>query len=403
MNSLANRIPHNPRPGTAIDAAQGQAPWAGALAAVLRPTAEASGLPNVAYTDDAFLGVERDRIFGPNWACVGFARDLPAPGDVRPFDLLGMPLLALRDDRGEIRVFHNVCSHRGMRLVAEPCRVQGALRCPYHSWAYGLDGRLRATPHIGGPGRNRAEGFDPAAHGLKPVRTALWLDMIFVNLSGDAPPFEDHVAPLVERWGLYDLERLRPGGADASLDIEVKSNWKLAVENYCESYHLPWVHPGLNSYSRLEDHYHIIEDGFAGQGSRVYAPAAAEGSPLPRFAGVPADLSRNAEYVALFPNLLLGIHIDHFFALWLEPLGPERTAEHLRLYFLEDGATDEACATARAATLEAWRTVFLEDVGVVEGMQLGRASPAFNGGCFSPVMDTPTHRFHRWVASRLLD
>src|SRR5690606_1183427 len=87
MNSLANRSPRNPRPGTAVEATQGQAPWAGALTAVLQPTAEASGLPNVAYTDDAFLGVERDRIFGSNWACVGFACDLPAPGDVRPFDL----------------------------------------------------------------------------------------------------------------------------------------------------------------------------------------------------------------------------------------------------------------------------------------------------------------------------
>ena len=121
--------------------------------------------------------------------------------------------LLLRDLEGHIRVFHNVCSHRGVELVTQPTTVKKTITCPYHSWCYGLDGGLRATPSIGGPGRNTCEGFDKARHGLKPVRSAVWFDVVFVNLSGDAAPFEDYIAPLatgpndsdsVRGWQLLD-------------------------------------------------------------------------------------------------------------------------------------------------------------------------------------------------------
>ena len=78
---------------------------------------------------------------------------------------------------------------------------------------------------------------------------------------------------------------LRHGGPDSALQFDLQCNWKLAVENFCDAYHLPWVHPGLNAYSRIEDHYNIELDGrFAGQGTRVYAPQPAEdGSRFPSF------------------------------------------------------------------------------------------------------------------------
>ena len=375
------------------------------LAGVQRPIAEASGLPNAAYVSDSYMRFERDQVLGRTWTCIGHGRDVANPGDAVPVNLLGLPLLLLRDHEGRIKVFHNVCSHRGMELVSRPCSLRTVLRCPYHSWAYDLDGQLRATPHIGGPGRNACEGFDRARHGLKPVRTAVWLDMVFVNLSGDAPSFEAHAAPLAARWKDFDTSRIRHGGPDSSLRIAVNCNWKLAVENYCESYHLPWVHPGLNSYSRLEDHYNIEADGhYAGQGSLVYTPVLVEGGPaFPRFPDLPEKWATGAEYIALFPNVLLGIHADHFFAMRLEPIAPDRTVEHLDLYYVGDEPLGEDYAAMRAANTRAWRTVFEEDIGVVEGMQRGRASPAFAGGVFSPVMDGPTHCFHRWVAARLAE
>jgi choline monooxygenase len=187
-----------------------------------------------------------------------------------------------------------------------------------------------------------------------------------------------------------------------SLDIEVQCNWKLAVENYCEAYHLPWVHPSLNKYSRLEDHYNImVADNFAGQGSYAYNLADVAGTRLPKFPAWPGDKQRQAEYIAFYPNVLLGIQADHAFALMLEPVSQQRTVEHLRVYYVGDEAAGDEYAANRTATLESWRVVFSEDISAVEGMQRGRLSSAFKGGVFSPVMDTPTHHFHRWVAGLL--
>jgi choline monooxygenase len=374
------------------------------LSAVLTETAAAKALPNPCYADPDFLAFERARLYEAGWACLGFGKDVPKPGDVVPRSLLGLPLILLRDTKGEIRVFHNVCSHRGAELVAEPCHVGAVLRCPYHSWAYDLEGRLKATPFIGGPNVNRCDGFDRSAHGLRPVRSAVWFDMVFVNVDGQAQDFAAYVAPLAERWSMFDQGLIRHAGADSSTTFDVRCNWKLAVENYCEAYHLPWVHPGLNTYSRLEDHYNITgSDSFAGQGSRVYRPTLTEtGEELPNFPGLPTQFRGGSEYAALFPNVLLGVHQDHFMAVRLEPVAVDHTIEHLELYYVGDEALDDAYAQIRSANLRAWKQVFSEDVGVVERMQRGRASPAFDGGVFSPVMDVPTHCFHKWAAQRLM-
>ncbi len=374
--------------------------------AVLQPIEKANGLPNQAYTSDVFLTHERDQVFAKGWAGLWFASDLPKRGYVKPVDFMGLPLLILRDKQDQIRVFHNVCSHRGMILVHEEMEVQGVLRCKYHSWSYDLQGELKATPHLGGIGEHRSAGFEQCQHGLKPVRAVVWMDVIFINLSGDAPDFDEYIKPLVDKWrpflGDSGLERMRPAVNGKGMEIEVASNWKLAVENYCESYHLPWIHPGLNTYSRLEDHYHIMYgDDFGGQGSLAYRLSDEVGTALPRFPEWPEDKLEQAEYVAFYPNVLLGIQADHTFTMIVEPLARDRSREHLRLYYVGDEAVGDEHAASRNATLESWRVVFNEDIDAVEGMQRGRSSPGYGGGVFSPAMDNPTHHFHQWVARKL--
>ena len=346
-------------------------------------------------------------MLGQGWAGLAFASDLPKPGYAKPIDFMGLPLLILRNKQNHIRVFHNVCSHRGMILVHEAMEVQGALRCRYHSWSYNLDGELKGTPHLGGINQQKCDSFDHCQHGLKPVRSAVWMDVIFINLSGDAPDFDDHIKPLMSKWQSFvdhsGLARLRVPEHNSDLEIEVACNWKLAVENYCESYHLPWIHPGLNTYSRLEDHYHIMYgDDFGGQGSTAYRLSSEAGTALPRFPEWPQDRLEFAEYVAFYPNVLLGLQADHAFAMIIEPQACDRSIERLRLYYVDDGATDSEFAESRNATLQSWREVFNEDIDAVEGMQRGRQSPGFSGGVFSPVMDNPTHHFHQWVARKLL-
>ena len=373
-----------------------------ALAAVAQPVAQASGLPSALYTDPAALAAERRRIFYAGWICAGTGGDVPGPGDACPVDVLGVPLFLMRGRDGVLRVFQNVCRHRGMILVDRPRTIAGAIRCPYHSWCYAHDGRLRATPHVGGPGVNAHPALDAQAMGLIEVRVAQFLDAVFVDLSGTAPPFAEWIAPLARRWAPFAAATVHPGGADSRFSLTVRANWKLAVENYCESYHLPWVHPGLNAYSRLEDHYDIVGTGHSGQGTRVYAPEARDGPRFPDLAGLGPDWASRAEYAALWPNVLMGVHRDHGFTIRLEPLSHDRTAEHVGIWYADaDTATGPAWAGARAQAAAAWAEVFEEDIFVVEGMQRGRGAPGFDGGRFSPTMDAATHAFHAWVADRL--
>ncbi|HEX4151661.1 MAG TPA: SRPBCC family protein [Steroidobacteraceae bacterium] len=375
---------------------------------VLRPIGEASGLPNAAYVDAGHFRRERDEVIGRTWAGLAFADSLPPRPYAFPVDFMGLPLLITRDKQGVLRVFHNVCSHRGIKLVGEPAEVHGVINCRYHCWAYSAGGELKATPHIGGVNRHSAEGFDNARHGLKAVRSAEFMGVIFINLSADAPDFERHIGPLRQRaedlFGAGGLSELRPGATHSRLVLDVRCNWKLAVENYCEAYHLPWVHPALNDYSRLEDHYCFFDaENFAGQGSLAYRLSDAAGTRLPRLAQWPAERTHVAEYPSLYPNVLLGFQADHAFAIILTPIAPDLTREEVRLLYVGEAAADEAYAGCRGATHASWDVVFREDVFAVEGMQQGRASPGYEGGVFSPVMDRPTHHFHRWVAGKLAE
>ncbi|MGF1445490.1 MAG: aromatic ring-hydroxylating dioxygenase subunit alpha [Pikeienuella sp.] len=371
------------------------------LHAVTAPVTRARGLPNPCYTDSAVFAQEVGAVFAPGWAGIGFEADAPQPGSVTPIDFLGRPLLLARDLEGTLRVFENVCRHRGMTLVAEAGTRVRTLRCPYHAWCYDLDGRLRTTPHVGGPGNNRHDCIDRAQLGLNEVRAHLWMGIVWVNLDGSAAPFNTHAAPLRGRWA--EVDRPVTAAPDTMFELEVACNWKLAVENYCESYHLPWVHPGLNSYSRLEDHYNIEVPGlFAGQGTRAYRPMlAADGRRFPPISGLSDWWQDGAEYVALFPNVLLGVHKDHMHAIVLMPEGPERTVERVALLFPDAQVLQADWAEMRSAARQMWKEIFIEDIGVVEGMQRGRHAAGFDGGRFSPVMDSPTHLFHAWVADKM--
>jgi len=365
----------------------------------VRTTVEkANGLPNAHYIDAGVYEEEKRALLFSQWAGLCVAADVPEAGDAVPLEMLGQPLLVIRGKDGDVRVFHNICRHRGMILVAEPRKIEGAIRCPYHSWCYSTKGKLVSTPHVGGPGHNTHDAIRRDDLGLIEVRSHVWRDVVWVNLSGDAPDFEDVNADLIARWADFDLP-LYHGGADSRFTLEVETNWKLAVENYCESYHLPWVHPGLNSYSRLEDHYHIEKPGsYSGQGTTVYRQLKSEdGATFPDFPEAGAKWNEQAEYIAVYPNVLLGVQRDHAFAIILEAKGPEKTVEHIHLYYAVPD-TDRALRQKNSAQ---WQDVFEEDIFVVEGMQKGRHVEQFDGGRFSPVMDSPTHCFHDWVAGKV--
>jgi len=372
-----------------------------------QPIAKATGLPNERYTDDGAFLDDRRLVTGTNWSCIAFAEDLSEKNYVLPIDFMGLPLVITRDNNDKLRVFHNVCSHRGMHLADEPCQTKGMLVCPYHSWSYKLNGELRGTPHIGGYGEHQHPEFDREAAALKEVRSAVWLNTVFINLSENAMPFEDYIAPLTRQFNELcsadDRLKFVSGNADCRTTMTVQSNWKLPVENYLESYHLPTVHPELNRISPLDVHFDLERfDYGGGQGSKNYTRTSIENTHLPTLPSWSGDKQNLAVYPVLYPNTLIGLHSDHLFIMFLQPTATNETVEHVRISYVGDEALGDDYQAHRQSLLESWTNVFDEDIFAVERMQKGRSSPGYEGGIFSPAMDVPTVHFHEWVADQLV-
>ena len=369
------------------------------LKSILQPVEQATGLPNKHYINPTVHQLEKKSLFFNTWAGLSVAAAVPNAGDAKPITFFDIPLLIIRDRNHDIRVFQNICRHRGMILVNEEKNIEGAIRCPYHSWCYSPDGRLIATPHVGGPGMNTHRNIEKDALGLIEVRSYIWMDVIFINISGTAPPFQLVNKQLIERWKEFD-QPMYHGGLNSKFTLKVNCNWKLAVENYCESYHLPWVHPGLNSYSKLEDHYNIESPGiYSGQGTYLYQQyRSSEGTVFPNFQNLSKKWNKGAEYITVFPNVLMACQKDHFWSAVLSPETHDSTVEEINIYY----AKPNLCDNMKKNNMELWKGIFLEDIFVVEGMQNGRNCFGFDGGKFSPTMDGPTHLFHAWVAENLI-
>ena len=215
--------------------------------------------------------------------------------------------------------------------------------------------------------------------------------------------FETFIAPPARRFerlgGPGYEHRLHPAATHGECRFDVHGNWKLALENNLDASHLPFVHPSLNRQSPLEHHYCFMDHAeFAGQGSSAYETVPHDSPVLPRIEAWPA---RTSEYPCLYPNVFVSGHGDHFWSMVLEPVAPDRTIERWRSYFVDEAADATEFESARSAIRKRWELILGEDVAVVEGMQRGRHSLAFDGGIFAPVMDPPLLHFHRWVAKRL--
>ena len=374
-----------------------------------KPIEVANGLPNECYISEDYLAHEKEKVFCDKWTVIGVGSSIPNPGDAKPYNLLGIPLILVRDKDMKIRVFHNVCSHRGFKLLDEPCTLKNVIRCPYHSWSYDFKGNLIATPHIGGLNVHQSEKFIKNKSNLKEVRSEVWMDIIFVNINSNEIDFIEYIKPLEERWSKFikkeDQELIVHSKDYGYFNLEVNCNWKFAIENYCESYHLPTIHPELNRISNINDHYHIqgLPNRFAGQGSKNYQQLIKGNKKFNTFPNWDKSLLKNSEYIALFPNVMIGLHIDHFYIFWLEPLSINKTREHMQMYYVGDeSANGKELYELRKENARFWKDVMLEDINAIEGMQEGRNSPVYNGGNFSPTMDQPTHQFHKWVANSLL-
>jgi choline monooxygenase len=341
-----------------------------ARAALARLLAEAEGLPGHYYSGE-FFQVEQRLLFPRGWAAVGVGTQVPDPGDILPIDLAGWPLILVRGVDGGIAAFHNICRHRALLLVSEPCSGQRSIRCPWHAWRYGLDGQLLATPEIGGARDGTAPGFDKGELGLKPIRVERWLDYIFVNIDGFAPPFEDYIAPVAQLLGNYRFEELRYA---FSITDAYKGNWKIVTEAGIEDYHLPFGHPQLNAHLLRNSTPHVDypiyaistnTQDFAGEkaeqrawnASLIDLPRHDETRPRLLFS---MNVFPTGTILVTSDHLMLGVHL---------PDGPDRTKVSINIYTHADAATSPDFANGRKRVLDLWTGVLPQDAAFIEGAQ----------------------------------
>src|ERR1700723_4232342 len=212
------------------------------LSVAERPDLAAGALPRAlaawVYNNGELTRLELERILLPSWQIVCHLNSIPKAGDYETFDLGPESVLVLRDRDGSIRGFHNVCRHRGARLLDGAGNCPTAVTCPYHGWTYRHDGGL-----IGMPVRESFPGLDRGEHGLRPVRTDIAFGFVFVCLAGDPPPVSKVWGSLAEELLPYRLEEMGPPQPISQETWRV--DWKIAMDNYLESYHVPIGHPGL--------------------------------------------------------------------------------------------------------------------------------------------------------------
>jgi len=369
-----------------------------AVAPVASALAGARTLPAEAYLSDDVLTWERRHLFDASWTCVGRSDDLGRSGDQKAVRTASDGVLLVRPDDGDVRGFYNVCRHRGHELL-EPGTTTHlrAIKCPYHAWVYSLDGALAGAPRFGD-----VAGFDKADFPLIRARVAEWHGWLFVNASGDAPAFEDHVGNLEELVAPWSPERLFVAQRH---EYVVEANWKGITENYHECYHCPSIHPELCEVTPAESGENFAHHGCWVGGSMELKEHAEtmslSGESLGvRVPGLTDKQAREVYYLGLFPNLLISLHPDYVMTHRLEPLAPGRT--RVECAWLFPGEAKERADFVPTYASEFWDITNREDWRACESVQRGLASVGQRQGPFA-WSEHEVHAFMAMIARAYLD
>lgn len=338
-------------------------------------------LPGFVYTDQRVFDLERERVFRRSWQCVGRADAAPDPGDYLHVVCAGESILVLRGGDGALRAFHNVCRHRGARLCEGASGSVGrAVRCGYHGWGYGLDGRLLAAPNMAD-----MPDLDKDGLGLHPVRLEEWLGYVWVTLDAEAEPLAAQVDPQVrDRLGTpetlqrYGIERLQVA---RTVTYDVASNWKALIENFTECYHCPTIHPELTAaLPSFASGYGTIAGGVGagaalatGMGGFSMSGRASR----PMLPGLLPDDDRLFYGIILRPNAFLILVPDHVAVFRLQPTGPDRTVVVVDWLFDADAMAAPGFDPDDA--VELLDLTNRQDFDACRRAQLGMASSTYRG------------------------
>ncbi len=384
------------------------------IAKVRAPLQEAHWLPNVSYTSQDFFKFEAESLFSKTWMSIGFDFEAEHPGDAHPITVLGdLPLVMVRDEAGALRVFHNVCPHDSSKAVFQDAKGLSKIVGQYHGWVWNLDGTLRdATLFDGTEGPHTLPDRDA---NLKEVRSSVWNNTVFVNLSGDAAPFADYIAPVEELYGDMDLSDIKPGLTKKGDEVFVEraiieSNWKSVYENFAINvYHEGFVHPGYKAAPNVprvtsdgRKTYEEIDDrGY--QGLRFTSTEADLAYGLPRSPMLPMKDGSSPDkhtIMSLYPNTNISVAPNYMLVTVLTPHAPDRTAYDSMMLLPSEVAHRSKYAKQREYLLTVdWAIARDEDGAVLKTVQAGRHSPAFDQHFIVPFWGAMCRSF----CNRVLD
>ncbi len=368
------------------------------LQATLQPLERASMLPPAAFLERSVLDWELENVFTGGWICAGHVSMVGEPGAFISREVGDSAFIVMGSEDGTPRAFHNVCRHRGARLIEQPeGKVRRRLQCPYHAWSYDLDGNLRAAPHM-----DEIEDFQFECFGLMEIPCRVAGGLVMVDLSGAAVPVQEHLGDLLAHLEHYSTSRLHRGGIRT---YDVDANWKAIAENYCECLHCPGVHPELNTLS----HY-MSGDGIYGEGAwcggsmtLTQTGALTMGKEGGRAHGRPpiATLEEpdlpNILYFTVFPNALVSLHPDYVMLHTLWPRQPGHTEIVCEFFFESETMARPDFDPSDA--IDFWDQVNREDWHVCELTQKGMSSPGYSPGRYS-ALEQDVHAFDMMVAAR---
>ena len=346
------------------------------VAAAAAPLDTARSLPFEAYTDEEIFDAEARAIFAKEWVFVCMDGELPTAGSYFAITLANEPIVVLRGDDGELRSLSNICRHRGTVLLDDGFgEVDKYITCPYHAWAYDKGGALKAIPY------NDAIAVDREEHQLTSFRVSVWNGLVFVNLDPNAPELHERLAGIDELLRLFQPETY---DQVSSGEVEVwQTNWKLAIENAVESYHLFKVHEAtLEVVSPTRDAYYIAGSSeWSLTGGATSFRQSQDGN----------ELYGHYVLVALAPSFVGVLSYGSFGWLSAHPIDAQTTQIRSGSTYVGDSLGRDEAFTQQ---------FFAEDQDICERVQKGMRARLSSGGKLVD-MERVVVDFHQFLASRL--
>jgi carnitine monooxygenase subunit len=345
--------------------------------------ARSLSLRAAAYTDPKWFDLDLRAVLGRTWQWVCHVEKVRAPGSYVSATVAGMPVAVVRDRSGGLRAFYNVCKHRAHELLSGS-GTTGTIVCPYHAWVYDLDGSLRAA---------RRAAFDRSGICLDQIQVEEFGGFVYVNLDSTAAPLAEQAPDLAA-----EIAHWAPDVAELTfakrLTYDVKSNWKNVIDNFLECYHCHIAHREFVALVDMET-YDVRTHGIW---SSHFAEAGKQDNPAYDVSG--ASVTQHAVWW-LWPNtcLLRYPGRGNFMVFQVVPAGPDRTLETWDFFFETDQLED--------AEVEAVKYIDdvlqQQDIAIVESVQRGMATPAFDQGriVYDPaepgLSEHGVHHFHGLV------